>query len=255
MAYATIEDRIDRLEALFGQFITDSAVYRKHAEERERAAEERQREAEQRHREAEDRMTRFENEMQEFKNEMQEFKEETRADRKALTEGLEAFKREMREDRREMNRRWGELSNKLGTIIEDLMAPNLPRLATEHFRFPTIERFIIRWARTRPGTTGRKTEFDAVVLGPDAVILGEAKSTPNRQHVEEFAAKVGVFFEFFPEYNGRRLIPLMGSWSITDEIVDALTERGIYALRMGDDTMELANADALDNRQPAPLAP
>jgi hypothetical protein len=50
-----------------------------------------------------------------------------------------------------------------------------------------------------------------------------------------------------PEYRGRRLIAIYGSWSISDPLVERLTGYGIYALRMGSDTMELANASALES--------
>lgn len=57
---------------------------------------------------------------------------------------------------------------------------------------------------------------------------------------------MGRFFDYFPEYQGRRLIPVLGSWAIDDEVVKRLTALGIYALRMVEDTMELANAAALE---------
>ncbi len=44
--------------------------------------------------------------------EMREFKEEMRA----------AEKRSERE-RREMNKKWGEISNKMGTVVEDIIFP------------------------------------------------------------------------------------------------------------------------------------
>jgi len=45
-------------------------------------------------------------------DEMRSFKDEMRV-----------FRDEMRVDRRESNKQWGALSNKLGTIVEDLIAP------------------------------------------------------------------------------------------------------------------------------------
>jgi len=204
MAFVTTEERVDRLEAVFGQFMTEMAVLNRKADERNKAAEER--------------MARFE------------------ADSRA-------FKDEMRASKREQNKQWGDLANKLGTIMEDIVAPNLRRLAVEHFGFPVLEDSMLRRSR-RHG--GRMTEFDALVVGPTAVILGEAKSSPSVKFAEEFAAKAGLFFDYFPEYQGRRLIPILGSWSIADEVVERLTALGIYALRMGEDTMELANAAALD---------
>jgi len=32
-----------------------------------------------------------------------------------------------------MNKRWGELANKMGTVVEDIVAPSIPRLAREIF--------------------------------------------------------------------------------------------------------------------------
>ena len=193
MGYATIEDRVDRLEALFGQFMAELALMNKHAEER-----------------------------------------------------LARFEQDMRQSKREMDKKWGDLANKMGTIIEDILAPNLQRLASEHFGMTQIEDFMIRRTRRHPVRAGVNGEFDTLVVGPDRVILGEAKSTPSLEYVNDFAEKTREFFEFFPEYRGRRLIAVFGSWAIPEPLVDALTARGIYALRMGEETMELANAGALE---------
>jgi hypothetical protein len=235
MAYVTIEDRVDRLEALFGQFLTEMALLGHQAQERDKAAEERNRlaeernaAAEERNRLAEERMARFEQEMLEFKDEMREFKEESRQARRA------------------MNKQWGDLANKMGTIVEDILAPNLRRLAREHFRFGSIQAFMLRCTRCRTGSPEIEGEFDTLVVGEQAVILGEAKSTPSVAYADEFAAKVAEFFDYFPEYRGRQLIAVFGSWAIPDRIVECLTHHGIYAMRMGEDTMELANAAFLE---------
>jgi hypothetical protein len=225
MGFATTEDRVDRLETMFGQFLTQMALSDLRAEERSKAADAR--------------MSRLEGEMRVFKDEMGAFKDEMRV----FKDEMRVFKDEMRASRRELDKKWGDLANKLGTIIEDIVAPNLRRLAVEHFGFATIEDFMIRRSR-RQG--GRQTEFDALVVGSSAVILGEAKSNPTLASAAELAAKMALFFDFFPEYRGRRLITVLGSWSIADNVVERLTALGIYAMRMGEDTMELANADILD---------
>ena len=87
-----------------------------------------------------------------------------------------------------------------------------------------------------------------MLVGAEVVIVGEAKSTPSIESADTFADKVRAFFDFFPEYRGRRLIPVFGSWAIADPVIEWLTQQGIYALRMGEDTMELANAARLDAR-------
>jgi len=261
MAYVTTEERVDRLEAVFGQFMTEMAVLNRASEQRNRAAEERDRAAEERNRAAEERNQRADQRDKVAKERFAQFQSEMAAINRAAEERNRAaeermarfeqemreFKAEMRASKRELDKKWGDLANKMGTIIEDILAPNLRRLADEHFRFPTIEDFMIRRSR-RHG--GQETEFDTLVVGPAAVILGEAKSSPSIGHAEEFAAKVRVFFDYFPEYRGRRLIPILGSWSIPDPVIERLTALGIYAMRMGEDTMELANAAALEGRPP-----
>lgn len=252
MAYVTVEDRVDRLEAQFGQFMTEMALAKrrekqrdevaeerhkaaeerhKAAEERHKAAEERQKAAEERHKAAEERHKAAEERMARFEQEMRGFRDEMRASKRAL------------------DKKWGDLANKMGTIIEDILAPNLRRLAVEHFGFPAIVDFMIRRARRHEGA---EREFDTLVVGPEAVILGEAKSSPSIEYADAFAAKVRTFFDSFPEYRGKRLIPVFGSWAMADSIVDHLTKLGIYAMRMGEDTMELVNATALEGRPAGP---
>lgn len=60
-----------------------------------------------------------------------------------------------------------------------------------------------------------------------------------------FAAFInsGDFFGFFPEYAGRRLIPIFSALALAlaESDVRSLTREGIYALTMGDETMEIVN--------------
>ena len=52
---------------------------------------------------------------------------------------LRAFKEDNRLENREMNRKWGELANKMGTMVEDLVAPSLPRIVQEQFGLEIID--------------------------------------------------------------------------------------------------------------------
>lgn len=215
MSYET-EERVSELELVLRKFIDESFLINKQADERHRAAEMR--------------ACRFEQEMREFKEEMRE------------------FKIEMRQSKRDLDKKWGDLANKMGTIIEDVLAPNLLRLATEHFGFKDIVQYMLRRRQKLPGGKA-ETEFDAIIVGPEAVILGEAKSSPCLAYIDEFIQKVPTFFDFCPEYKNLRLIPVFGSWSIDDKLVHRLTEHNIYAMQMGDDNMELANAKELEMRK------
>lgn len=245
MPYVTIEDKVELLEAQFGQFMTQMAILNKNSEDRNKAAEERHIAAEERHRAAEERHRAAEERQKAIEIAAEARNQEAEVRMARFEKEMSEFKQEMRASKRELDKKWGDLANKMGTIIEDILAPNLRRLAVEHFNFGLVQDFMIRRTR-RVG--GQESEFDTLVIGPDAVILGEAKSTPSISYADEFGAKVKTFFDFFPELNGRRLIPIFGSWAIADSVVQRLTTLGIYAMRMGEDTMELANAKTLESR-------
>jgi hypothetical protein len=68
-----VEERVERLESLLGQFIVNTDVA----------------------------LRRLETSLEAFKDEMR------------------AFKDEVNEDRKRMNKMWGELANKMGTLVED----------------------------------------------------------------------------------------------------------------------------------------
>jgi hypothetical protein len=78
-------------------------------------------------------VVRLSQEMRDFKDEMKAFKEEMRG-----------FEERAEQERREMNRRWGELANKMGTLAEDSVAPNLPRVARELFGCQEVDFFAVR---------------------------------------------------------------------------------------------------------------
>jgi hypothetical protein len=173
-------------------------------------------------------MSDFKGEMRDFKNEMAVFKDEVRRDRKA------------------MNKRWVEISNKMGTIVEDIIYPSAARIAREHFGADAFEFEAQRVRRLRAPDDRR--EFDGIFVWPGHALLLEAKATVRPEYLAAFAEFVAkdAFFAYFPEYRGRRLIPLFAALSLTPGEVEWLTRQRLYAAAMGDDAMELLNGEQVD---------
>jgi len=73
-----------------------------------------------------------------------------------------------------MNKKWGEISNKLGTLVEDLVAPSLPRIIEEYLNEHAYD-LMVRLKHRLPD--GRVKEFDALVITPDCVCLNSTKAT------------------------------------------------------------------------------
>ena len=100
-----VEQRVDRLEDIFGQFVTQT----------NRA------------------LLRMERGIETLQQEMIMFKNE-----------MNGFKDRMESEVKRFNTKWGELANKMGTIVEDIVAPAIPRIGGEYFGCDEIEDFMVR---------------------------------------------------------------------------------------------------------------
>ena len=171
-------------------------------------------------------------------------------DREAAARDREAAARE----RREMNKRWGELANKMGTVVEDIVAPSIRRLAREMFDCGELRQFWTRMSASRSDDPSRTREFDALYVGTRAVLLNETKSSPRASDARRFAAflESGELACYFPQYRKLPIVAAFSSLSIPDDLVTYLTRRGIYAIAMGDEAMQVLNLDAVRSRTAAP---
>ncbi len=170
--------------------------------------------------------------------EMKNFKEEIRKDTKD-------FKAHTRATIDEMNKKWGELANKWGTIVEDLVLPNIRNIAEQYFncKKEDCEDFMFR--RTKKGIKGKAREFDVIAVYPDKVILNETKASPKQDYIDKFITfiKDNTIYEYFPEFKGKKIIPLFASLHIPEHTLKYLTENNIYAMAMKDDIMDILNPE------------
>jgi len=142
-------------------------------------------------------------------------------------------------DTRAMKKTWGDLANKMGTVLEDVVAPNVPRLAVEAFGFSEVEDVLIRATRTSRRGEKRQREWDVVCSGPGKVMVVDVKCSPSEEKIRMVPPRLEEFFDFFPEYEGRELIGVFGSWSIEPNLLPVVSEVGLYGIAMGEETMEV----------------
>ncbi len=174
-------------------------------------------------------------------------------EREEAARDREEMKEQAARERKEMNRRWGELSNKMGTIVEDIVAPSIRRLAREVFDCGDLRTFYTRVVRTRSDDPSREREFDALYVGTKAVLLNETKATARPEYARAFVRflESGEFARYVPEYPELPIVPVFSSLSIPADVVTYLTRRGIYAVAMGDEAMQVLNLDEVRARSPA----
>ena len=207
-------------------------------------------------------------EMQEFKNEMRHemrvfrnemryemrvFKDEMQTERRAFEEEMRvfkeemrAFKEEMRNERhafqREMNKRWGDLANRLGTLIEDIVAPAFPDVIKRRFSME-IEDMMVR-RRRRQGEL--RDEFDLIADVGENVFVVEVKSRYRSKDVDTFSQKLDRFNRLFPEYKDKRIVGVIASLYLDESVIRYATNKRYYAMGMKGDYMDFLNAQEID---------
>jgi hypothetical protein len=166
-------------------------------------------------------------EMKEFKDEMKEFKEEGRRDRAM------------------MNKQWGDLANKLGTIVEDIVAPAVRPVMQSFFK-EDISLLMVN-VQKKDKSLGLQGEFDVIAVSNSFVFLVETKSSPKKEHITSLKNEViPRFRKLFPEYDQLRLIPVFSSLRFNDDLVAFATENGIYMLAYKEwEYMDLLNFNDL----------
>ncbi|QVL51548.1 MAG: hypothetical protein KFB96_25795 [Thiocapsa sp.] len=183
-------------------------------------------------------MLAFKEEMRVFKDEMKDFKDEM-LDFK--NESLR-YREEAERDRKSMNRQWGDLANRLGTLVEDIVAPNLPRVARDLLGCSQPDLFGLRLRRR---FNGDSREYDALLVCPGDVLINQTKSRLISAHVDELLRVLSEFPQVFPEYADRRLIGVLASLYPDQSIVTYATSKGVLVMGMGDETMDVLNPSAL----------
>ena len=156
-------------------------------------------------------------------------------------------------ERKAMNKRWGELANSMGTVVEDIVAPSIRRLAHEVFDCGEQRYFGTRVSVNRSDDPSRKREFDALYVGARAVLLNQTKSTPRTDDAREFVQflESGEFALYYPRFRELPIVPAFSSLSIPEDMVRYLTRRGIYAVAMGDEAMQVLNLNEVRRRSAA----
>jgi Sec-independent protein translocase protein TatA len=182
-------------------------------------------------------MKEFKDEMKEFKDEMKDFKDEMRG----FKDEMKGYKDENDRIIRKMNRQWGELANKMGTLAEDIVAPNIPRIARELFGLGEPQFFAVRVKRRRDE---RNREFDVIAAYDDYVLVNETKSSLNDKDVNLFVEALLEFREFFPEYQSCKIIGIIASLYVEQSLIRYCSAKGILVMAMGDSTMDILNKGA-----------
>jgi len=178
-------------------------------------------------------------ELADFKNEMQDFKSE-----------VHFFIEESRASRIEMNRRWGELSNKMGTMAEDLVAPNIPRILRTVLGCPddAIEQTGVRMLRRSSVNPAIRREFDVIASYGNYFLINETKSRLSPQDVDKFVETLSSAREFFPEATEKQIVGAIAFLYVDESLARFAERNGVIVLDFGENVMGVLNSHSFSPR-------
>lgn len=145
------------------------------------------------------------------------------------------------QDRKDFNRRLAELSDSMGTLIEDMVAPNAARIVARIFPDNPPLMLAQRIRRRHSEDPSRMIELDLVAAGKGYLVVFEAKRRVNPDKIREFVDRISVIRDYFPEHAASRVVPVIASVNIESSVIAYLNRQKVYGVAMGDETMDLVN--------------
>jgi len=234
---AVIERRVDNLEVLMAELIQSGKAANEQHQRTEACLAAY--------------ITRSEQEMREFKQEMRALS--TQADERLdahiahseqqlakLSQSLDAVSQRLDKTRQESRKEIGEIANRIGRLVEDIVHPSIPKIFTEitGLAETAINESSIRAKRKYPS----QREFDAVIVSAEYVLINETKSTLRPEDVQKF---YGVMKEqiraYFPAYTDKKFIGVVSSLYVDVSIVTQGAKLGLYVLGFKEDLMDVLN--------------
>lgn len=173
--------------------------------------------------------------------EMQRRADEDRQQAERDRQQAERDRQQAERDRKDFNKRLAEISDGLGTLIEDMVAPCGFKLAKAIFATEEAETCAIRVRRRHPTHRSESMELDLLAVGVSKVLVVEAKRRVNPSQVTEYQEKLARFAEFFPEHTAKQLCPAIASVYLDPSVVTLLNRQKIHGVAMGDEVMEVVN--------------
>jgi hypothetical protein len=178
---------------------------------------------------------------QQAENERQQDRQQADKDRQQAEKARQEDRQQADKDRKDFNKRLAEISDSMGTLIEDMVAPCGFNLAKAIFRTEEAETCAIRIKRKNPLRPGEMMELDLLAVGPTKLLAVEVKRRPDAGKVAEYRDKLKQLPEFFPEFANKTVYPAFASVYIEPSVLAFLNREKIYGIAMGDEVMEVVN--------------
>ncbi len=164
------------------------------------------------------------------------------AETKAILDKIAQRQEEFEVWKKNHDKQMGELSQKLGTLVEDFVIPDMANmlLAVD----PSInEDDIIVNARVkrRHPITRQQIEMDTIADGGQVVLVNETKNSLKIEYIDNFLSRLATFKEFFKEYQDFRLYGMVSSLYVDPSVVTYGQRQGLLVVALKPGLLQVLN--------------
>jgi hypothetical protein len=153
---------------------------------------------------------------------------------------------------KEVTRRIGQLGNRLGEFVEEMVKPALVRLFQA--RGLQVHR-TMQHLVCRDDAGQYRTEVDLLVVDGDTAIAVECKSNLSVEDVDEHLDHLALFKDCWPEYAGYRLLGGVAGVVVPEDVARHAYRQGLYVLAQSGDAVEIRNDGRFAAREWCGAAP
>jgi hypothetical protein len=169
------------------------------------------------------------------------------AERRALERAQEADRRaqeskrewdEIKQALKDMSRKVGELGNRLGEFVEELIKPSIVRLFQER----GIDVHVVtRDVEANNPALGLAMQIDLLVVNNDSCVLIEVKSKLSQEDVDEHLERMGKFKPLFPKYADCKVYGAVAGMVIPENIAKYAYRQGLFVIAQQGDLAVILN--------------
>ena len=247
-----VEERVTNLEEVLAKFMEQSSVFlaaihediaeiRASNARTDRQLLEMQQQAEHDRQQVERNREQAERDRKAWEQRTAESDQRYEQDRKASEQRRAESDRRYEQDRKDFNKRLAEISDSMGTLIEDFVAPCGFQLARAIFATEEADTCAIRIKRRHPTSPGEMMEIDLLAVGPTKLLVIEVKRRMDAAKAAEYRQKLARLPEFFPELSHKAVHPAEASVYLEPSVIAFLNREKLYGIALGEDAMQVIN--------------
>jgi hypothetical protein len=137
---------------------------------------------------------------------------------------------------RDLGKQLGDLGNRLGQFVEEMVAPALVQLLRGRgIAVTQVSR------RTSSQRKGAAIEVDLLAVNDTDVVAVEVKSRLSADDVRRQVERLGKFKKAFPQYRGYRVLGAVAAMVVPDEAGRVAFEAGLFVLAPSGETIRILN--------------